>query len=88
MSALGFKARVDPLVCMFYRLYTTYYSDSPLVRHLPTSRQSILFPMKSRRPPGFEARYGQCRCLDNVLFQHLELAGSKLIPLFSVFSTM
>ena len=35
MSALGFKATVDPLACMLSRLLTTDSSDSPLVRHLP-----------------------------------------------------
>ena len=33
-SALGVKARVDPLACRLHRLRTTDPSDSPLVRYL------------------------------------------------------
>ena len=34
-SALGIKARVVPLACMFHRLYAMDFSDSPLVQNLP-----------------------------------------------------
>ena len=39
MSALGFKARMDSLVCILCHLHETDSSDSPLVRHLLTSWQ-------------------------------------------------
>ena len=35
--ALGFKTKVDSLTYMLCCLYTTDFSDSPLVRHLLTS---------------------------------------------------
>ena len=38
-SRLGFKARVDSLACMVWRLHATVSSESPLVRHLLTSWQ-------------------------------------------------
>ena len=37
MFALGFKAKVDPLVCVLHHLHAMDSSVSPLVRHLLTS---------------------------------------------------
>ena len=37
MSALGFKAKIDPLACMLRCLHAVDSSDSTLVRHLLTS---------------------------------------------------
>ena len=37
MSALGFKARMDPITCVLRHLHAMESSDSPLVRHHLTS---------------------------------------------------
>ena len=46
MSALGFKAKVDSVACMFHCLPTMNSSDSPLVRHLLTSWQPTWQPSR------------------------------------------
>ena len=46
MSVLGFKARVDSLICVLHHLYATDSSDQPLVRHLLTHWRSAWWPSR------------------------------------------
>ena len=58
MSALGSKARVDPLTCVFHHLHATESSDSPLVQHLLTYWQPAWQPSCSNQRSCKEALVG------------------------------